>query len=229
MPPRKPRQEDATVDLDDLLPAKEETTAETTAPAVEAVTDDPAPVLDSEPAADDFESLIDDVVPQETDAQRRIRELQEALNAPDEEEEPEPELSEEELLQQRQIEELEDQLAKKRARALSSAPLTFAESKGRGELVEFHVVKDGFTAFSNVWLRGQNLSVRRGSDEWKRTCDINGQNSFLDILDDVAAQYKLWGDRMIAPGRFIPRPDEVFEDEVAREDARRGTAIPTFR
>lgn len=213
MPPRKPKAEDAPVDPEELL-------AET--PVEEAVVPVETPA-DPETPAEDFDDLLANE-PVETPQQRRIRELQAALEEPD----PEPEDESEETEEDRQIKELEHQLAQKKARALSAEKVTYAASAGDGEEIVFHIVKDGFTAFSNVWLRGQNLSVRVGSPEWQRTLDINGK-SFLDVLDDIQGQYSLWGDRMIAPGRFIPRPDEVFEDDIAREDARRGTSIPTFR
>jgi hypothetical protein len=50
----------------------------------------------------------------------------------------------------------------------------------KNEVVQIHILNDGFTAFAKTWYRGETISVERGSDEWNQTVDKNG-NSWLDM------------------------------------------------
>ncbi|WNN95000.1 hypothetical protein SEA_MAGRITTE_23 [Microbacterium phage Magritte] len=96
---------------------------------------------------------------------------------------------------------------------------------GTGKTILFHVVKDGFTAFGDVWYRGQEIEIEVGTAAYKRTLDKHGK-TWLDIVDDEHAQYARWGERKIAPGEFRPLPGERFEDELVSLDQRRRRTVP---
>lgn len=129
-----------------------------------------------------------------------------------------------------EIKAIEDEEARANNQALSlseKAPTQFDNSRkgGTGEKILFHVLKDGFTAFGDVWYRGQEIEVEVGTAAYKRTLDKHG-NSWLDLVDDEHAQYDRWRERRIAPGEFRPLPGEKFEDELVSEDKRRKRTVP---
>lgn len=96
---------------------------------------------------------------------------------------------------------------------------------GTGEIILFHVVRDGVTAFGDVWYRGQEIEIEVGTAAYKRTLDKNG-DSWLDIVGDEEAQYIRWGERRFARGEFRPRPGERFEDALVSMDQRRKRTVP---
>lgn len=146
----------------------------------------------------------------------RIRLLEAELNKP----------APQKTADQLRIEELENLLAERNAENISNAPEIIEQVK-RGDVIhELHVVEDGFNQFGKVWLRGQNMLLTQKN--YEDTKDRNGESWVDTLLNDPHAQYARWGRVFVAPGLFTPRPGEVFADEVAREDARRKGAIPTF-
>jgi hypothetical protein len=96
---------------------------------------------------------------------------------------------------------------------------------GTGEKILFHVREDGFTAFGDVWYRGQEIEIEVGTPAYKRTFNRFG-TSWLNIINDEDAQFAKWGRRMLAPGAFVPRKGEVFEDDLVSMDRRRKRTVP---
>lgn len=201
---------DQPVDFDDLLSLVNEEPE--TAP-----TQAPEPAQDSQPVA--VPAPIED----EEDA--RIAALKAALAAPM----PEVHVQDAPLTpKQREIQELEDQLARRNAIIAENSPLEYVTPTGNGETIVIHVVQDGFIALGEVWFRGQELEFEIGSAAHRATFNTLGI-SWVDIAGDLQAQYKRWGKQYLAVGPFIPRPGETFDDEVARSDARRNRAVPFSR
>lgn len=199
---------DEPVDFDDLLnlTADDEPSSESGAEMVPNETE-----MGITPGAD-AESIED----------ARIRELREALAA------PLPDFSTKSDVpltpKQREIQELEDQLAKRNAIIAESTPLQYVIS-GTGETILVHVVLDGFIALGEVWYRGQELEFEIGSPAHRQTFNSKGE-SWLDLAGDLQAQYDRWGKQYLAVGPFVGLRGEKFDDEVARSDARRGRAVP---
>jgi hypothetical protein len=194
--------EDPTLDIDALLASvpPEETPVEAPAPAAEA------PV-------------------EETETQRKIRELQEELAAPMPEPET-PQLSEEERL----LRDLEDKAARRRAEIQSrNAPQYSAAVDDDREKILIHVLTDGFTACGQIWFRGQEIEFPIGSPEHEQQLDREGR-SWLDLRDDVAGQYQRYGTQMFAsgpwPGRawddfsHLTDPEEIRDAEMAARAER---------
>lgn len=135
---------------------------------------------------------------------------------------PEAQLSPE----QKRIRVLEDQLARAQARKLDSDTATEYEPRGAGELVEFYVQQDGWTAWGNVWYRGQEFAIEVDSQAWIDTLDRNG-DSFLRYLDDESAQMAAYGDIMIRLGRW---PGKAWPDpRAAAIETARNRAAPILR
>lgn len=201
----------------------------------DALTQDQGEVTPAElsiaPDADNFEDLLASAEADSgnesvelTPAQKRIAELkaQLAQPLPEEADEPvfedEPELTEEE----REIKELEAQLAEREAKRLDREPVRFSAPAKEGILL--HVVEDGFNQFGQIWFRGQEIVIDQAA--YARTKDRHG-NSWVDtLLPDPHAQYAAWGKVYVAPGPFVPRPGEVFNDSLAQEDERRRRGVP---
>lgn len=195
-------------DFDDLLGAGDTETAATVDSGNEAAASAPAE-------------------PQETPEQRRIRELEAELAKPlvtAKDDSPVFQEEVEKTPEQIRIEELEAQLAVRNAQRLENAQETFVPSKGDALLI--HVVEDGFTEFDRVWYRGQEIRI--DAEAYKRTQDRNGDSWVDHLLNDPHAQYAKWGRVYVAPGPFVPRPGEVFDDSLVREDARRNGAVPVL-
>lgn len=127
----------------------------------------------------------------------------------------------------REMKALEDKLAVETAELIEKAPDRFDNSQrgGNGEKILFHVVRDGFTAFGQVWLRGQEIEVEKGTPAYKRTLNANGE-TWLDIIDKPHAQLIKWKRHYVASGPFVPNPGEKFDDAVAKADLRRGRSVP---
>lgn len=81
------------------------------------------------------------------------------------------------------------------------------------EVVTIHFLEDGFTAFGQVFYRGQELSIEKGSPQYKETLDKKG-NSWLDL--DVDEQFKRYEKQMFAPGPWRGR---TLEDAIKEMEA----------
>lgn len=201
---------DQPVDFDDLLALTDDEEQATP----EAPSDDP------EPEAEEPEAPAPTSDPGETPEQKRIRELEAALAA------PLPEgIDEEETPAQKRIKELEDQLARRNTMILDRAPETFVADSGPGEKILIHFLEDGFTAFGQVWSKGQEIEVVVGSENWKRTLNRSG-TSWLDRRNDPTAQRLRYGKIMFAEGPYKWRSGEEFDVTVAQADVRRGRRVP---
>lgn len=94
------------------------------------------------------------------------------------------------------------------------------------ELLVFHVEADGFTAFEEVWTRGTEFNVVKGSEQYNRTLDRNG-NTWLDHIADEEWQYKVYGRIVVAPGPFRAKPGEqIAVVDAAPIDYRRRGNYP---
>ena len=173
----------------------------------------------------------------ETPAQKKIRELKETLAQPIPEPEfsiagkPEAALTDEE----REIRDLEDQLAKREAKILESSATKYAEP-AKGETLLIHFLEDGMTFSGQSWYRGQEVEFEIGGTAWEQQKDRNG-NTWLDLVDDIDAQWAKWGKQMFARGPWrgkswidfshITDPAERAEAEAAaKAEARRNRAAP---
>ncbi len=125
------------------------------------------------------------------------------------------------------IRELEDALAVKQAeeeRALENAAPVYAHVPDGAETILLHFLNDGLIACGQTWYRGQELEFEVGGRAHKEQFDRNG-GSWLDLLDDIDAQYRRWGQQMIARGPWrgkslteAPIPPEI---PAAEHDAYR--------
>jgi hypothetical protein len=173
----------------------------------------------------------------ETPAQKKIRELKEALAQPIPEPEfsisgkPEAELTEEE----REIRDLEDQVAKREAKILESAGPKYADAP-KGDSLLIHFLEDGFTFSGLLWFRGQEVEFEIGGKAYEQQKDRNG-NSWLDLVDDIDGQYSKYGKQMFARGPWrgkawgdfshITDPEERAEAEkAAKIEQQRNRAAP---
>lgn len=72
-----------------------------------------------------------------------------------------------------------------------------------------HVLEDGFTAFAQVWYRGQEITVDEA--HYPETCDKSGA-SWLDL--DAKAQMSRFKKVYFAQGAW---PFDEYEDDTAKE------------
>lgn len=219
--------------LDDLLAFMEEDAASSAAPEASpeeefeesavpaAPTLAEAPKAPKKPRAAKAETPA---APTEDAAQRRIRELQAELDRPilaptndDGRPLPEHELTEE----QKQIRDLEDKLARRKAEELVTAQERF--ERGEADTITIHFLEDGFTAQGRVWYRGQELEFVKGGQAYEQTKDRNGK-SWLDLADDEFAQAQAYGKVIFRRG-FWPG-QRLDENEISAEERRRNRAAP---
>lgn len=191
--------------LDEMTPSGESTTTEDTSVAPQA--------------ASTTEPIVADP---ETPEQARIRALRAELAKPVPVFSDEPDTPE-----QAEIKDLEDQLARRQSAVVEKSPTQYAPT-ATGETILIHVLLDGFIAMGEVWYRGQELEFAVGSEAYEQTKDRRGV-SWVDLASDLPAQYARWGKQYLGEGRFIGRPDEKFEDDIAKADQRRGRAVPLVR
>lgn len=226
------------------------TTKKPEVPAEPAAKAAPAPAVpDAAPAVpEDFDALLahssEAPVPaaaaiEETPAQKQIRELKEALAQPV----PTPEFSiagkpvEELTDEERELRDLQDQMAKRNALIAENAAPQYAEP-AKGETILIHFLADGFTFSGYTWYRGQEVEFEIGGKAYEQQKDRNGK-SWLDLIDDIDGQYDRWGQQMFARGPWrgkpwgdfdhITDPEERKEAEAAaKAEARRNRAAPIY-
>lgn len=207
--------------FDDLLDlTNDDAEQPTPEPTPEPVSPPDADPLDA-PEKLDAGTSSPSVVVEEDAEDRRIRELKAALAAT-------PAVPAPLTEKQREIQDLEDQLARRTAAAVEHAEPVYSDTVADGEKILIHVVLDGFTALGEVWYRGQELEFVKGSPDYLRTVNRRGE-SWLDLAHDVQGQYDRWGKQYIAPGPFVGLRHEKFDDEIAKADARRGRRVPIVR
>lgn len=99
-----------------------------------------------------------------------------------------------------------------------------ADSKKAPEQVLLHFVLDGFVAFGHVWYRGQELEIEVPSPDYEGTKDRNGENSWIDIVEDDQAQVRRFGHVYMRPGAW---PYGGYEAEAAqRAEQQRARRVP---
>jgi len=204
-------------------------------------TPSPAPAAGGEVA--DFDALLEttpDTPVEESEEQRKIRELEAELAQPL----PEPEedfIPTEKLSpEQQRIRELEDLIARRNAEIEQRKAASFQQVDAEGrDTILFHVLKDGFTVNGTVFYRGQEVEFVVGSKAYEDTKDRNG-STFLDLVNDVRGQYQRWGAQYVAPGPWpfeqwgstagLTDADEIEAAQKAAEaERRRGRAAPVIR
>lgn len=217
-------------DFDDLL-ASEDAAPET--PAVEDLVselpeeEEPEEVAAAPVTMTPAQKRLADARAARARLEEEARQLAAQQDVPAQDERDEYEgLTEEEIAELKAIEDGNARLAASR---IENASVQYDNSQrgGTGEKILIHVVRDGFTVFGDVWLRGQEMEIEVGTPAYERTKDVNG-NSWLDLRNDKAGQYARWGREYIAEGPFIPYPGEKFDDEVARADRRRNRSVPVL-
>jgi hypothetical protein len=165
------------------------------------------------------------VVEVEDPEDARLRQLQEALSlAPVTSPAVRPVPVEQLTPKQRQIREMEDQLAARTSNALASAEPVYDTADGENKIL-IHFLADGFTAQGQTWLTGQEIEFVVGSVAYEQTKDRFG-NSWLDAADDEGEQYRKYGKVMFRRG---PWRGARYDDIIATEDQRRGRAAPVLR
>lgn len=144
---------------------------------------------------------------------------------------------------QKKLRDLQDQLARKKAAELDADTEVEYEDAEGDDVVVLHFVADGFIAQGQMWYRGQTVAFDRNGIAYEQTKDRNG-DSWVDLVDDVDAQYERYGREIFRPGPWkgkslaeAPIPPEI-KDEAEREayraalkraaeaEAKRGWAAP---
>lgn len=115
--------------------------------------------------------------------------------------------------EQREIRQLQDELARSKGRSLSTLTTEeFEEIHGDGILI--HVLEDGLTGPSRVFYRGEEILF--GPKAYEDTKDRNGL-SWLDMTEEE--QYERWGTLKFRRGPW-PGKRQFEEDAVASKSIR---------
>lgn len=87
-------------------------------------------------------------------------------------------------------------------------------------VVTVNFVADGLTAFAQVWYRGQELSVLKGSPEWEQTLmdPEDSESSWLLLTEDE--QVARWGERKFKEGHWAGAGFDI-EDENLTETEKK--------
>lgn len=144
---------------------------------------------------------------------------------------------------EREIRDAEDMLAAKATQEMASAAPAY-EAPQSGNTILIHIVNDGLPINGQMTYRGQEFEFEVGGKAYNQTLDRFG-NTFLDLADDVDAQYQKWGEQKIASGPWRGKrvgytlqdaPREMSQAEKvqwladmnahAAAEARRGRAAP---
>lgn len=187
--------------------------------------DIPAPKPDESPKPEPVVDPKKDEEPQKSPEQLEIERLRAELDAEKNKQATNPTTDSGKPLpdnaltpEQKEIRALQDQLAKTRTKSFLSSGDDFDEDGGERVI---HFVADGFTGQGRVWYTGQTVSF--GTASYEQTKDKFGV-SWVDM--DERAQFKRYGKVYFRPGAW---EGATYGDEVAAEDARRGTAAPVIR
>lgn len=174
-------------------------------------------LLDSSPSREELDALAllnDTGTPPETPAQIRIRELEAQLAEMAEaaakvvEKTPEQKTA-------------EHRAAVAATAAVFAAPEAFEQVADGDDVITLHILDSGFTFGDRVWNYGQTVQFKRDGRAYKDTIDRNGDTWLSDLSPQ--AQIKRFGKIKVGLG---PWPGPEFTDELAKQDARRGTAAP---
>lgn len=103
-------------------------------------------------------------------------------------------------------------------------PLTAEEIVfGAANEITIHFLTDGFTALERIWYRGQELTFKRGSQEFKDTCDRNG-HSWLQFAHDEAAQVERYRGKLYF--RLGPWPGQPWKGDAGEKEQKRSRRPP---
>lgn len=112
---------------------------------------------------------------------------------------------------QRQIREAEDSLAKQTAQNILSGGAQFEEAPKGSNVLLIHIVNDGLVINGQMTYRGQEFEFEIGGLAYRQTQDTLGR-SFLELADDIDAQYRRWGEQKIALGPWRGKRQVGIED-----------------
>ena len=76
--------------------------------------------------------------------------------------------------------------------------------------ISIEFVTDGLTAWGNVWLTGQKVTIPVNGDSWKEASDRRG-NCFIDL--DDRGQIDRWGKVYF---RRISNPESINRKDIPR-------------
>lgn len=102
--------------------------------------------------------------------------------------------------------------------AASTLPKATPGAEG---VVTINFVEDGLSAFGKVWVRGEELSVKRDTPSWEATCDRDG-NSWMELSEHD--QYERWGEVRFREGLWAGRPLTAIEDAALTDDDKAALA-----
>lgn len=124
--------------------------------------------------------------------------------------------------EQLRIRQLEDQLARKSAKSLETAPDEEIVATS-GNQVVIHFLSDRCTALGRQWYRGQQIAFDLDGQAYKDTKDRNGHSWLSDTEDDQITKF---GEVRWRRG---PWPGKDYADsESAEKEKRRKMAAPTL-
>lgn len=81
--------------------------------------------------------------------------------------------------------------------------------------VTINFVDDGLTLLGTTWCRGEELTVKRGSEEWKQTLDGKGR-SILEYSE--AEQLVRWQRRIYSQGHWLGKGYDLNDPTLTPED-----------
>ncbi len=110
------------------------------------------------------------------------------------------------------IKELENLLALERGKKDPEPEVVTARPGQEGNIL-LHFLEDGFTAWGQVWYRGQEVEIGRDSPAFRDTVDRRGF-SWLSMLGDDFAQIERYGRVFFRPG---PWPGKKYSDATTFE------------
>lgn len=126
---------------------------------------------------------------------------------------------------QKEIRDLQDALAAKKAREIIDAGEVFEDPEDSEEVVLIHFLEDGFTAQGRVWFRGQEVRFLKNGQAWLDTFDRTGDSWLENCIDDEGEQYARWGRVMFRRGPWRGKASEV---PISREERLRNNAAPVI-
>lgn len=91
------------------------------------------------------------------------------------------------------------------------------------DIIAFHFIEDGFSAWGEIWYRGQEVKIVKGSDAYNETVDREG-NTWIDLVDKPGKQIARWKKIFLVPG---PWEGEPWTDPKAKlaEERRAGSPV----
>lgn len=184
--------------IDDLLNfTSDDVSVPATEAPLEAVDAPVAPPIPAEPAAPVVAPGLEDVLTgakadvAESDAEdAELAALRAELEKPsavvDTRPIPESQLSP----KAKEIRDLKDKLAKKKASETVSADQAYELASERDDVIVIHILEDGFTVNGEICYRGRELTFIKGGRAYEQTKDRDGK-TWLDL--DLDAQFERWG------------------------------------